>query len=636
VTPSGRDIDKKTLGGSLALPTVSAWRVPSIAYEDLVLLVNATRRAFRDALQNRPERVPGYRPPALAGQRSVLHATLRGSGAVLAEARTGEMDLLDGAVAAGVLLARAALEQKARLANAGDDRGIELEWLGPAEYLDEKYAESGQWSEGLLHAFEPAAEGIGVEFRDLRGLTRPSQIVSLCYSPDLALQAAESAVGLRQIDKLHGQGDIRYFRFRAYHVWQEDAASRPVVLVRGEEYLPPAAVTAESLDAAIGRMGTYLRYRQNRDGWFSEEYLPSADKYSRSNSAALQMHALCGLAAYAAWTKQAEDRDAAIRGIRRNLPFLKSLAVALEGDEEPASGPVATTQAGSALLFPGHEAYLEVSSRLLWAMNVVDPSAFRSERAALLRAILAAQDSTGRIEMAFQPRAETDVEDVAAAGLAMLALAGTVESGIAPPAVLEDQTMGADPTAIEAQRRDVEAALAKSLRHYRDWFEKSPEPAAAATLARGLMLGYVLTNDARFSDLAFKILDRLAGVQLRSANCPWPELHGAINAREPGVVGADTARYLAALADGAAIARRIGDEARIARYERAVRGAARFVMQLEVRGPGCYYIRSRRDALGGVRRSSWNNGLRADDCAEAIISLSRARAVLFGPPAGRP
>ncbi len=62
----------------------------------------------------------------------------------------------------------------------------------------------------------------------------------------------------------------------------------------------------------------------------------------------------------------------------------------------------------------------------------------------------------------------------------------------------------------------------------------------------------------------------------------------------------------------------------------AVRAAARFVIQLEFREEGSYYIRSRVDALGGVRTALWNNSIRADHCAEAIMALIRARIALFG------
>ena len=92
----------------------------------------------------------------------------------------------------------------------------------------------------------------------------------------------------------------------------------------------------------------------------------------------------------------------------------------------------------------------------------------------------------------------------------------------------------------------------------------------------------------------------------------------------------DTALYLAALADGVKLAERVGDRPRAARYREAVKAAARFVLQLEMREEGCYYVRSPRDALGGVRAALWDHRLRADYCADALIGLMKARAALYG------
>ena len=162
--------------------------------------------------------------------------------------------------------------------------------------------------------------------------------------------------------------------------------------------------------------------------------------------------------------------------------------------------------------------------------------------------------------------------------------------------------------------------------------KRAAGPIACAALVRAFASGYARTNSAEMSDFAFGLVDQFVGLQLNRENCPWPELRGAVNVRRRGAVGADTASYLTALADGLALAQRVGDEARLKRYRESVRSAARFVMQLEVRQPGCFYIRSPRDVLGGIRTALWDNQIRIDHCAEALLALIRAREVLFGPP----
>jgi len=77
------------------------------------------------------------------------------------------------------------------------------------------------------------------------------------------------------------------------------------------------------------------------------------------------------------------------------------------------------------------------------------------------------------------------------------------------------------------------------------------------------------------------------------------------------------------------LARRIGDTRRVERYEKVVRLAARFVMQLQVRPEEAYFIRSPQDAIDGIRTSPSLYLLRIDHCQHALIGLMKAREALF-------
>ncbi|MBN2559356.1 MAG: hypothetical protein JXQ75_00295 [Phycisphaerae bacterium] len=628
-------------GGTTTRPTTTrpAADLPDISYADQVLLVKTARRAFRARVTGGPEYGARYRAPALQGLTGMIHLTLRSGGAVVAEAESREMDVVDAAVAVGVLLGEAALEKGARLHDGGDDLGLEFELLGPREYISAGYDPSGTWSEELLHSFEPAVEGIGVEFRGRRGWMRPSEVVSLNYTPDLALQAAESGIGLKHVDKLRFSREIRYFRFRAYHLWQPSAQALPVVLVRGAALVPQERVGPAVLDEAIGRLGAYLHYRQNRDGWFSHEYLPASDRYTEGNAAVVQMRALVGLAAYAAWSGKTEIVADALKGIEKSAGYLRPFCAAKATEE----GKPEAAEKGLVLWFPGHEDRLEISAFLLMAMTAVageqsavsdQPSVASSQpfsrlsdqRMGLIEGLLASQDASGRLEMDSRGRSEGGPEDAAAAGWALVALAGldwpTSSAG-------RDGAYGGSPT-----NDQIELVLQRALSYYRGRDDVWSNPVAAAALARAFARAYAQTNDARASAFVFDVLDRFARLQVNAAVCPWPELYGAINVRERGAVGVDTAIYLTALADGVALAERVGDRPRVRRYRGAVSAAVRFVLQLEVCEEGCYYICSPRDALGGVRAAPWDSRIRVDHCAEALMSLMRAREVLYGKAKG--
>jgi hypothetical protein len=262
------------------------------------------------------------------------------------------------------------------------------------------------------------------------------------------------------------------------------------------------------------------------------------------------------------------------------------------------------------LAFPGHEAYLEVTSRLLAAMMELRARPeFDVARVSIASALLAAQGDDGRLEIVLDVKRDDRPDDATAAGLGLQALASY---GLWQP------------------DKRIEPAIGRARKFYEAWYRRSPDPMGSAEIAHALSLAYAITKDARISDLAFEMLDALASKQLSAENCPWPELHGAVNIRAPGLVGIDTATYLRALAVGLDLAAQIGDRPRLERYRKAVQAASRFVLQLEMRQAGCYYVRSRIDAMGGIRTAPWNNTLRADHCAEAIMSLMCARTALFG------
>ena len=94
-----------------------------------------------------------------------------------------------------------------------------------------------------------------------------------------------------------------------------------------------------------------------------------------------------------------------------------------------------------------------------------------------------------------------------------------------------------------------------------------------------------------------------------------------------------TASYLEAFTDALRVARQFGDDQRAQRYERAVRLAARFVMQLQFRPAEAYYARSQQDTVGGIRTAPADNRLRIDHCQHALMALMKTRQVLFGQPA---
>ncbi|HWL92615.1 MAG TPA: hypothetical protein VNT79_03700 [Phycisphaerae bacterium] len=581
-----------------------------IAYEDLAFLVSESRRAFRAKVLGAAEKAVTYRPVSLRNLRGVIHLTLRVRGAILVEAESPDMTAVEAANAAGAALASAAVEKELKLKSGGDALGLEFEWLGAREIVPPPYYEKGGvWSDGLLHSFEPAVEGIGVCFREKIGLVRPSLVITRGYTPDLMLAGAESAIELRGIHKLRFEKDIGYFRFGSHLLWQPDAKTMPISLARGDTVVSDGAVTAEGLDAAIARIGAYLLFRQNTNGEFAQTYLPAFGTYGRGNAARSQLRALEGVAVLAKFQKDDATFDRLKRGIEAFKTHLEPLVVAEKRDD----GALVPKEVGLVLAPAGHRGHLEITSRLLTAMRLSrEPKSYEAQITRVLDGLLASQTDSGFIAMSVEetPQATERKPNVADCCRALVALATA---------------------AAEIGDKRTWAAVEKGVHYFQSGKLEALDPVAAAALIRVLSLLYPRTNDARVSDFAFELADRFVAHQTVQRDNPYPELAGAIHAHRPGEVGSDSAVYLSAICDALGLAERIGDRDRISRYRASVEAAARFVMQLEVREAGCFFMRDPASALGGIRAAPWDGRLRVDDTAAGLVALIDTRRALFGP-----
>ena len=608
--------------------------LPEISSDDATALIRSARRAMRARLLGKAETSATYRPLNLATARGVVQLQLRERGHLIGEAQSAEMPIADAAVAAGTLLgnairAKPGVMDRPAIKSGADGLTLVFEWMGPGETLAEKYTVDQRWTDELLRAFDAGREGIGLRFGKKTARTPVIEILASNYTPSHALAATEAAVNLTQTDKAATPDDIAYFRFDTRIAVQKDARSHAVFLSRGDVLVPESDVNAASVDAAIARLGAYLRYRQNPDGWFTYEFLPSVDRYSETDNPTPQVHALAALTYFAKWTGAAKDAEAARRGLDVAVAHLRPVWIAPKG-EDPAATTQATTQPapgeqGWVFSGPDQEKVLAATAWLAMALREGRGlNDFAAKQAGLLRAITNAQDDEGRIEMLPVHTKSEVAEDYAAAGLGLRAMA---------------EANGTE------RREQFELAAHRAYSYYRQRLVVDPatskpnfplpDPEAAMALVRGFAAAYPLTQDARQTELVFRVLDALCERQITEAAGTSPDLFGAFGARAAGDLGSDTASYLGAMNDGVRLARQIGDSKREQAYLAAVRRAVRFILQLEFREHGCFYVRSPQDVLGGIRMKLWDNRVRIDQCAESLMALMDARVVLFGAPAER-
>ena len=172
-------------------------------------------------------------------------------------------------------------------------------------------------------------------------------------------------------------------------------------------------------------------------------------------------------------------------------------------------------------------------------------------------------------------------------------------------------------------------AFNAAFEYYRRFFHEDPTPPFAAWHMQAFARMAAPTKRRDYADFVFEMTDWLVDKQHDQANCPWPELYGGVEAYVQSRVGIATASYLEGFTDALGLARRVGDRPRAQRYERAVRLAARFVMQLQFRPAEAYYVSSLQDTVAGIRTSPSNNLLRIDHCQHALLALMKTRQVLF-------
>ena len=117
-----------------------------------------------------------------------------------------------------------------------------------------------------------------------------------------------------------------------------------------------------------------------------------------------------------------------------------------------------------------------------------------------------------------------------------------------------------------------------------------------------------------------------------------PDLKGRFyNPRRPDFGpphAASTGAYLEGLGDAAALARALGDERRTRDYERAIRRGLRSLRQLQVRDEcDAFYISRRHRVLGALRTEVYDNSVRVDSAAHALlaaIEILRPMEIGFG------
>jgi len=597
-------VDAADTADSRPDPARRAAAPPQLSSADQAYLIRWVRETLAAAVAGRRPTEPRDVPPAIVKLKCPAVVTLRSGGRVLALGRGEGQPNVAASCRQAVL--NALDEPRTPL-----DRHIlkrlrvEVELLGPAEQLPVGRSDPTE----LIRRYQPGLHGVAARAGDRNALIRPSQIIASGLSVDQAVAFVTDQLGLPEDQPRDPKGQPVYLRFRTLHFWQPRPDGPVTELRRGCRLVAADEVTADGLDQAIRRIARHLRDQQRADGSFAKAYLPWADRREGSAPVIAQAGGAWALAAYG---NSAQDA-AATTAARRTVDALAKQLVPLDrrASQPGTRGAITPGNAleitAAYLKSPRQADRLGATAILLLAAAEIRPVAtYRGLRQRLAAAVLARQLPTGMMQTNFVTTRSAAPQDT--------------DPGQALLAVARSHALDRNPTALPA--------LANAFGHYRKQFAVQPTVAMVPWLARAYAQVGSADLEGRYAKFVFRMIDWLAERQLTPADCPWPLMHGGIDPLGYRLAGVSTALHMTAVADALALARRVGDRDRAARYQGVLRSGTRFVLQLQFRPEECYYPRSRLDTIGGVRTTPWNHALTIENAQHALIALIQARQVL--------
>lgn len=567
-------------------PPITDPQPPRLTESQKEYLSRLARRTLRDGLLGRGAYAPEYVPEALStiSAEVVLRVW---HGGYLSAGGVGRFGPIVEATREAALMAVETLKPEPPEPDVLRVMTIDIEAAGPAEAVPY----SGDWTaEGALrHLVEPGVHGLA--FLGPRAIRRvyPSKLLHTDLTQHEMLAALAQTLSMVPAEIT----ETRLERFRSTHWFEAGSGAEIRSLHRGLIVLPISEVRPDRLAEATARIAEYLAYRQLDSGLFSYQFEPGNDRYVEGGSPLAHAGATAALAMHAKVSGRSASKSAAELGIRFHL-----------------QGLTASQQLDDAAFIATADGENKLGLTALVALALAEhpePQAYADTRLRLAKGMLSLQRPSGMFLTAFPPAVRLNEQDYFP-GEALLALAA--EQAIQPS-------------------DEIVAAFDKAIEFYRVYFRARRSPALVPWQVQAFARMGHLTGRSDFAEYVFELTDWLLEEQLTGENCPWPELLGGISPTSPGEPDISTALYLQAASDALLLARDRGEAPRIRKYELAVRAAARFVMQLQVRPEEVYFVRSPRDAVYGVRGGPALNRLRIDYCQHALIGLIKARQALY-------
>jgi hypothetical protein len=146
---------------------------------------------------------------------------------------------------------------------------------------------------------------------------------------------------------------------------------------------------------------------------------------------------------------------------------------------------------------------------------------------------------------------------------------------------------------------------------------------------------YLQTRDGRYLPMIWRINDRIvAWYEDNARHQVYPDYDGIL-APKPGFYGNNsiTAAALESLVDAAQVAQETGEHERLEAYRRVIRRSAAYLLRMQYSPENTYYVRDRRQVIGGFKKDLVNNLVWCDNgwhVASAFMKICALRPAFEG------
>ena len=443
--------------------------------------------------------------------------------------------------------------------------------------------------DGLSRAFRQRDRGLlGMEIAFRGDVVRlaPTHLLAANLRFDRALERF-----LKQQDataeEFAAEGRLRSFTARQYLLPGGGEGTR-VRLFRGGTVVAPLPSAGEDRDADLADgIGQWMLANVSAEGALPYKYWPSRGEESTADNAIRRFLATRALAQLGELRGSTDCRDAARRNLRYNLKrYFRDIGGGRGAIVEPTGAKLgAAALAALAILeSPARQEFMPALTMLAAGVESL------------------ADEGRGFRTFFFPP--ERDGENwnfYSGEALLFWAKARRLGADCAPP--------------LERCAAAFERCRA---RHY-----EARNPAFVPWHTQACASLFAQSGRRAFADFALEISDWLLPMQ------QWDGLMADLRGRfynpkrpEFGPPhAASTGAYLEGLADAVALARAVGDGSRADAYDRAIRRGLRSLRQLQFRDErDAFYISKKKRVMGALRTEVYDNAVRVDSAAHALIA----------------